>query len=118
MHGNLNEAARICHKINDLNSTDFYLLKALNLVLTGEINRQNKQFKPAIHYYLKSIEIMDKIGAKCDLAEAYYQLALTNQAMGYTENSKVNFDKAIYIFDEQIKAPKQVEKVQRAMEGK
>lgn len=53
---------------------------------------------------------LENIGAKCELAEAYYQLALTYQQMGDRENSKPNFDNAIQLFTE-IEAPRQVERV-------
>ncbi len=50
------------------------------------------------------------MGAKCDLAEAYYQLALTYQEMKEIAKSKEYFDKAIELFNK-IGAPKQVERV-------
>lgn len=53
---------------------------------------------------------MDKIGAKCNLAEAYFQLGLTNQKMAKPDESQMNFNQAIQLFTE-IKAPKQVEKI-------
>jgi hypothetical protein len=53
---------------------------------------------------------LENIGAKCELAEAYYQQALTYQQMGDRENSKPNFDNAIQLFTE-IEAPLQVERV-------
>jgi tetratricopeptide (TPR) repeat protein len=58
--------------------------------------------------------LLDKLGAKCDLAEAYYQLALTYQQMGDAEKSQTNFQDAIRLFRE-MEAPRQVEKVQQAM---
>ena len=61
-------------------------------------------------------EISRRIGAKCDLAEAYFQLALTYQKMGEAENSQPNFDEAIRLFRE-MEAPKQVAKVRQAMSG-
>lgn len=67
-------------------------------------------YNQAIKLYEESIAINQDIGAKCDLAEAYYQLALTYQQMGDRENSKPNFDNAIQLFTE-IEAPRQVERV-------
>ncbi len=93
-------------------------VKAKALSCKAELYREQIDFGTALSHHLNSIELLEQIGAKSDLAEAWYQLALTYQAMGDTENSKVNFDKAIYIFDKEIKAPRQVEKVRRAMEGK
>jgi tetratricopeptide (TPR) repeat protein len=54
--------------------------KAINGL--AEIYRKNGEIKKAVNNHLLSIEILEKIGAKCDLAEAYFQLALTYQAMG------------------------------------
>ncbi|VXD18216.1 NB-ARC domain-containing protein [Planktothrix paucivesiculata] len=60
---------------------------------------------------------LENIGAKCELAEAYYQLALTYQQMGDRENSKPNFDNAIQLFTE-IEAPLQVERVIKSIINK
>ena len=78
----------------------------------AEIHRQQEQFELALSNHLEAIELLDKIGAKCDSAEAYFQLALTYQKMQRFEDSKINFDKAIHLFT-QMEAPKQVEKVLR-----
>lgn len=55
------------------------------------------------------------ISIKFDLAETYYQLGLTYQKKGFTEQSQENFNEAIRLFKE-MEAPTQVEKVQRTME--
>jgi Tetratricopeptide repeat len=53
--------------------------------------------------------------AKCDLAEAYFQLALTYQQISDKANSEEYFNKAIYLWSpEQIDAPKQIERVLKA----
>ncbi|WP_242038060.1 tetratricopeptide repeat protein [Tolypothrix sp. FACHB-123] len=88
-------------------------IKARALTGLAELHREQQEFETAFSYHSKAIELLDKIGAKCDLAEAYYQLGLTYQKMEELEKSKENFDKAIRLFRE-IEAPKQVEKVQRA----
>ncbi|MTJ51762.1 tetratricopeptide repeat protein [Anabaena sp. UHCC 0253] len=85
--------------------------KALNAL--SEIYREKQNLEKALLHHLESIEILDKIGAKCDLAEAYYQLGLTYQKMGDPENSNTNFDEAMRLFNE-MEAPKQVEKVEKA----
>jgi pentatricopeptide repeat protein len=58
---------------------------------------------------------LDKIGAKRDLAEAYYQLGLTYQKMVEALNSQGNFDNAIRLFSK-MEAPKQVEKMRQSIE--
>ncbi|MCC5635100.1 tetratricopeptide repeat protein [Nostoc sp. CHAB 5844] len=87
--------------------------------LTGlaELYRKQQEFKTAFSYHSKAIELLRQIGAKCDLAEAYYQLGLTYQKMAELEKSKENIDKAIRLFRE-IEAPKQVEKVRRAKDDR
>ncbi|HAZ49348.1 MAG TPA: hypothetical protein DDW76_32755 [Cyanobacteria bacterium UBA11369] len=91
----------------------------LGKIITGiaELYREQGDFETAIANHSESIELLDKIGAKCDLAEAYYQLGLTYQKIGDTEKSQDNFAKAIRLFSE-MEAPKQVEKVRRAMENR
>lgn len=82
----------------------------------AQLYREQGEFETALSNHAEAIKILDKIGAKCDLAEAYYQRGLTYQKMGEVENSQANFDKAIQLFSE-MEAPKQIEKVQRAMES-
>jgi tetratricopeptide (TPR) repeat protein len=86
--------------------------------LTGlaELYREQGDFETALSHHSESIELLEKIGAKCDLAEAYYQLGLTYQKMSNAQNSQENFDKAIQLFSE-MEAPKQVEKVRQARES-
>ena len=90
--------------------TYYTQVKAKALSGLAELYRIKEEFTIALSYHLESIELLEKIGAKCDLAEAYYQLALTYQQMGDRENSKPNFDNAIKLFEE-IEAPRQVERV-------
>ncbi|MBD2625430.1 tetratricopeptide repeat protein [Trichormus variabilis] len=96
--------------------THSILIKAKALTGLAELYRIQNDFKIALSHHSESIEILDKIGAKCDLAEAYYQLGLTYQKMGETENSNTNFNEAIRLFKE-MEAPKQVEKVEKAKIG-
>ncbi|MEA5599226.1 tetratricopeptide repeat protein [Rivularia sp. UHCC 0363] len=85
-------------------------VQAKSLNGLAEISRKNQDFESALKNHLAAIELLDKIGAKCDLAEAYFQLSLTYRSMGKEGESRVNVQKAVQIFDE-IKAPKQVEKI-------
>lgn len=103
-------AIKYAEKIN------FIQLKGIALFGVAELYREQGNFTKALSHHSESIELLEKIGAKCDLAEAYYQLALTYQKMGDTEKSQPNFQQAIRLFDE-MEAPKQVEKVRRAMEN-
>ena len=94
--------------------THFTQVRAKALYGLAELYRGQEDFTTALSYHLESIALLDRIGAKCDLAEAYYQLALTYQKMGLIDQSQENFDKAIQLFEE-MEAPKQVEKVRRAI---
>ena len=85
-------------------------VKAKSLNGLAEIYRINQEFESALENHLAAIELLDKIGAKCDLAEAYFQLGLTYQCMGEESESQVNVEKAVRLFGE-IKAPKQVGKI-------
>ncbi|MCF3569112.1 tetratricopeptide repeat protein [Planktothrix agardhii 1806] len=91
-------------------TNDYFIAQAIGLTGLGELYRMQGDFATALTHHQESIEILEYIGAKCDLAEAYYQLALTYQQMGDRENSKPNFDKAIKLFEE-IEAPRRVERV-------
>ncbi|WP_449416444.1 tetratricopeptide repeat protein [Phormidium nigroviride] len=94
---------------------DSYYIQIKGQAYSGlaELYRIQGEFETALSHHSESIEILDKIGAKCDLAEAYYQLGLTYQIIGNTADSQENFNKAIQLFTE-MEAPRQVEKVQQA----
>ena len=89
-------------------------VKAKALSGLAELYREQGEFATALSHHSESIELLDKIGAKCDLAEANYQLALTYQKMGNTEKSQTSFQEAIRLFNE-MEAPNQVEKVRKAI---
>jgi tetratricopeptide (TPR) repeat protein len=88
-------------------------VKAKALYGLAELYRIQGELTTALSHHLEAIELLDKIGAKCDLAEAYYQLGLTYQKMSQIDKSQEYFDNAIKLFEE-MEAPKQVEKVQKA----
>ncbi|MBE9198133.1 MULTISPECIES: tetratricopeptide repeat protein [unclassified Nodularia (in: cyanobacteria)] len=96
--------------------THYTQVKAKALTGLAELYRIQGDFEKALSNHSESIELLDQIGAKCDLAEAYYQLGLTYQNTGETEKSYINFDEAIRLFNE-MEAPKQVEKVETAKRG-
>ncbi|MCC3469331.1 MAG: tetratricopeptide repeat protein [Microcoleus sp. PH2017_06_SFM_O_A] len=91
-------------KIKLLNSwaTGYSLLfMGLTYKNLGEPAKSFEMFRQAIAF------------AKCDLAEAHYQLALTYQKMGDAEKSQTPFQEAIRLFNA-MEAPNQVEKVRKA----
>lgn len=101
--------------ISFANQTNFLQLKAKGLTGLGEIYMQSN-CETALSHHNESIQILDKIGAKCDLAEAYYQLGLTYQAIGETANSQDYFNRAIALW-QKIDAPKQIERVHQSMKN-
>lgn len=88
--------------------------KTKALIGLAQLYREQEKFKKAVACHEKGIRDLGELDAKLDLAEGYYQLALTYKKMGIITKSKENFEKAIALFNE-MQAPKQVEKVQTAM---
>lgn len=80
----------------------------------AQLYREQGEYLKALNYHKQAIEAFDEIGARYDLAEAYFQLALTNKKVGAIANSRDNFHRAINLFKE-MRAPKQVEKMQSVM---
>lgn len=88
-------------------------IKAKTLNGLAEIHRQQSAFPIALDYHTEAIALLEHIGAKCDLAEAYFQLGLTHQKMNNLTVSRTNFDRAVQLFTE-MQAPQQVLKVEKA----
>lgn len=91
---------------------EFHQLRGKTLTAIGELYRTQKDYKIAIENHSKSIQILENIGAKCDLAEAYFQRSLTYQEMGENAASEADFEWAINLFNE-VSALKQVERVKQ-----
>jgi tetratricopeptide (TPR) repeat protein len=81
----------------------------------ARIFRLQNDWEQALSYTQEAIDILKSIGARCDLAEAYFQLGLTYQAMGEHDQAEKYKEKALELF-EQMKAPKQIERVNKAFE--
>ncbi|MEH2223434.1 AAA family ATPase [Nostoc sp.] len=114
--GNLKKSCEFCQRaIFHAEENNFTQIKAKAISSLAELFREQGEFNRAIFHHSEAIEILDKIGAKSDLAEAYYQLALTHKKMREIAKSRESFMQAIALFNE-MQAPRQVEKVQTAME--
>ena len=59
-----------------LNTSKF---KAKSLTGLGNIERQAANFEQANIHHQQAVELLAKIAAKCDLAEAYFQWGITLQ---------------------------------------
>ena len=93
----------------------YYLqIEAKSFIGLGNIERQLNNFEQANNYHQQAVELLDKIGAKCDLAQACLQWGITLQYRGEVTLSKECFEKAIALF-QQIQAPKQIDRVIREM---
>ena len=91
-------------------------IKAKTLNGLAEIERQQSAFDIALNHHAEAIALLEQIGAKCDLAEAYFQLGLTHQKMNNIVSSQTNFARAIQLFTE-MQAPQQLLKVQQAQKS-
>ncbi|MBW4553819.1 MAG: tetratricopeptide repeat protein [Aphanocapsa sp. GSE-SYN-MK-11-07L] len=85
-------------------------VKARILNGLAEIYRCRHQFSEAVDYHQQAIALLEQIGAKCDLAEAHFQLGLTWQQYNQPQTSQQHFQTAIALFTA-ISAPRQVAKV-------
>ncbi|MEB3883399.1 hypothetical protein [Lyngbya sp. CCY1209] len=99
--------------ISFADETNYLQVKAKGFMGLGEIYMRS-DVSTALNYHDEATKILEKIGAKCDLAEAYYQLGLTYQVMGEIANSQDYFNRAIALW-EKIDAPLQIERVRRSM---
>ena len=114
--GELDKAFEVyCKAIIFAEKVDYKQVKAKVLICFAELYRIKQDFNIALSHNLESIEILDKIGAKCDLAEAYFQLGLTYQAMGEHDQAEEYKVKALEFFA-QMEAPKQIDRVNKAFE--
>jgi tetratricopeptide (TPR) repeat protein len=76
--------------------------------------REVQDYEKSLLCHKQAETHLSYIGAKCHLAEAYYQFGLTYQALENFEKSEDNFNCAIQIFSE-VDAPKQIERVKKAI---
>ena len=94
-------------------SSHYTQIKAKSLIGLGNIERLNNNFGQANNYHQQAVNLLEKIAAKCDLAEAYLQWGITLQKNQQPSRSKDCCLKAIAIY-QKIPAPKQVERVENS----
>ncbi|MBF2029801.1 MAG: tetratricopeptide repeat protein [Oscillatoriales cyanobacterium C42_A2020_001] len=92
----------------------FTQIRAKALHGIAQLHREQQDFEAALCYHTNAIQLLDKIGAKCDLAEAYYQLGLTYHRMGDREQRTTHLQHALRLFNE-IQAPKQAQQVHQTL---
>ncbi|WP_067775621.1 tetratricopeptide repeat protein [Nostoc sp. NIES-3756] len=114
--GDFTKAKQMFHQALTFAEESHYMqVKAKTLNGLAEIQRQQADYQLALAHHTQTIELLDKIGAKCDLAEAYFQLGLTYEKFGNSHESQRYFQQAIHLFTE-INAPRQVIKISIAID--
>jgi len=96
-------------------SSNYKQAKAKALIGIGIIERKKNQTSKALMNILKASELLLELNAKPDLAESYFQLGLTYQAMKEYDQVETYKAKALKLFG-QMEAPKQIERVNQAFE--
>ncbi|MCG9891573.1 MAG: tetratricopeptide repeat protein [Thermosynechococcaceae cyanobacterium MS004] len=86
-------------------------VKAKTLTGLAIMARHQGRYDEAIALHHQAIRLLEALGAKCDLAEAYYQCGITHQAIGDAQGGQL-FQQAIALF-EIMNAPLQIAKVQQ-----
>lgn len=114
-HQQIEPARKIWHRAIAFSQSSHYTqIKAKSLIGLGSIERLTNNFELANIFHQQAVELLEKIGAKCDLAEAYFQWGITLQNNQQIAQSEEYFRKAISIYDK-IPAPKQVERVEKQL---
>jgi tetratricopeptide (TPR) repeat protein len=114
--GRLEKAFEFYQKTLQLSEeNDFTQIRAKAINGIAQLYREQQDFDRALLNHTEAIDLLDKIIAKCDLADAYYQLGLTYQKMGDVEKSQESLQTAIEFFNE-MQAVRQVERVRQAMQ--
>ncbi|BAU42687.1 hypothetical protein [Leptolyngbya sp. O-77] len=115
--GEIRRSRQLYRRVLDFGERSAYG-QATSKALYGDaaLDTEEGHYDQAVAKHQASIQYLRDVGAKYDLAEAYYQQGLTYRAMGEKLRSEESFQAAIALF-ERMDAPKQVAKVQRAMDG-
>ncbi len=114
--GDYTQAATIFDRTLNLCQTGNYLqIQARTLTGFAQLHRLQGNLALAQQIHQQSIELLDRLGAKCDLAAAYYQAGLTWHQAGDLPHARVLQTQAERLFEE-IAAPQQLVKVKLAIE--
>ncbi len=95
-----------------LKASSYTQVQAKTLLGLADIHRQQGELMAALNQQQQAVDLLQTIGAKCDLAEAWFQLGLTFQLQQRSDQSQASFEKATKLFT-QMKAPQQVAKVKQ-----
>lgn len=115
--GDLEQAKKMYELAKDYAEQSRYIqVKAGALSGLAMICRDQQDYQGAIAHHFAAKQLLDRIEAKGDLAEATYQLGLTYQAMNQWTESRQSLQGAVDLF-QQMNAPRQVERVQQALQS-
>ncbi|MEL7007015.1 MAG: ATP-binding protein [Cyanobacteria bacterium J06588_4] len=95
-------------------SSHYTQIKAKSTIGLGKLERLNGNYRQANTFHQQAVELLEKIAAKCDLAEAYYQWGITLSCDRQLDRATNCFHQAIAIY-QKIPAPKQVSRVQQQL---
>lgn len=96
-------------------ASHYVQVKARALLGLGQLARQQGNSLDAMQHITAALQLLEDLGAKSDLAEAYYQMGLTHQHQARPAAANRQFAKAIQHYSD-IQAPCQVAKVQTAQQ--
>lgn len=80
----------------------------------AEVDLDNGNFESSMKKCQESVNLLRSIGAKSDLAEAYFQLGNSKRLMDDSIGSSDAYSNAIKIFEE-MQAPRQIERVKEKL---
>jgi tetratricopeptide (TPR) repeat protein len=109
--GQFDQASRLFQRaLTFAEESHYRQVKAKTLTGLAAIYRCQSRWDLALAQHEAAIALLDQIGARCDLAEAYWQSSLTYGQMNQLQLSREQRDRALQLFTD-IGAPNQVEKI-------
>jgi tetratricopeptide (TPR) repeat protein len=110
--GELDRAHFIYQQTLDFCQTGNYLqIQGRTLNGLAQIYRHHNKFPLSQTTHQQAIDILDRLGAKCDLAEAYYQAGLTQSQAGDRDRADIYYNHARQLFLA-IDAPQQIARLE------
>lgn len=98
-----------------LATSGYTQIQAKTLMSLAEIHRQQGEFTAALEQQQQALELLQSIGAQCDLAEAWFQLGATYQKRQRSDRSQHCYEQAVQLFTG-MRATQQVAKVTKRLQ--
>lgn len=116
--GNLNKARQYYQQAIDFSrSSHFLQIEARAIAGVARLERCQEKYDRAREYHQKPIAIFQKIGAICDLADAYYEYGSSARAAGNFSQAQQHWQQSLQLY-RQIDAPRQIEKIRSRIKSK